>query len=135
MTRVRAGSEKRTAALLRGVEGVTQVKEGTAATAGYVAVQGERGAAQKALVRRVVGVMGVVGEVLELPEAFEREVVQEASGRLFNAGDGVRIRRGPFEGVFGRVEEQKSDGRVSVLAGLLGRDTLVEVPEEDLEAL
>ena len=53
---------------------------------------------------------------------------------LFKAGDVVRIKRGPFEGLVGIIENPGCGrGRVRVLMELLRRQTRVEVPQHIVE--
>ena len=54
--------------------------------------------------------------------------------RVFKPGDVVRIKRGPFEGLVGIIENPGCGrGRVRVLMELLRRQTRVEVPEQIIE--
>ncbi len=54
--------------------------------------------------------------------------------RVFKTGDLVRIKRGPFEGLVGIIENPGCGrGRVRVLMELLRRQTRVEVPEQIIE--
>ncbi len=56
------------------------------------------------------------------------------SGPAFVPGDSVRVRRGPFEGLIGIIENKVSgSGRVRVLMELLRRQTRVELPLNLLE--
>ncbi len=53
---------------------------------------------------------------------------------VFRQGDVVRIKRGPFEGLVGIIENPGCGrGRVRVLMELLRRQTRVEVPQQILE--
>ena len=54
--------------------------------------------------------------------------------RVFKPGEVVRIKRGPFEGLVGIIENPGCGrGRVRVLMELLRRQTRVEVPEQIIE--
>jgi transcriptional antiterminator RfaH len=56
--------------------------------------------------------------------------------RVFQAGEKVTIRSGPFEGLVGIIERPVcARGRVRVLMELLRRQTRVEVPQEIVERL
>lgn len=133
--KVKSGTEKRTSALLSGVEGVLEVCEGTIATSGYVAVLAEPASAQAGYLRRVPGVAGIVGETASLPAGFTTAFVPEAAGPRVLEGAGVKIASGAFAGIFGSVQEVKRDGRIVVSANVLGRETLVELDEDVLEVL
>jgi transcriptional antiterminator RfaH len=49
-------------------------------------------------------------------------------GRAFEPGSKVRIIAGVFEGLEGVFQRESGDERVMLLLGLLGRDTLVQLP-------
>lgn len=52
----------------------------------------------------------------------------------FLRGDNVRVVRGGFEGRIGKVFRSEK-GRVDILLSLLGRESRVQVPEDNLEKL
>lgn len=92
-------------------------------------------------VRSTVGVASIVrfgGEYTVVPDATVENLRMRADpetglhslhGRsVFESGSNVRIVAGVFDGLEGVFQRESGDERVVLLLGLLGRDTLVQVP-------
>ncbi|MDT8436362.1 MAG: UpxY family transcription antiterminator [Gemmatimonadota bacterium] len=101
--------------------------------------------AEAAAVAGVAGVVRAGGRPAPIPEeeiATVREVVAilaadgtiPEAGPLLRTGEAVRVRRGPFRGVVGRVVERRGD-RATIQIGLdaIGQGVRLDVAAADLE--
>jgi transcriptional antiterminator NusG len=94
------------------------------------------------LVRSTPKVLGFVGaseagrnpsplredELREILEQMKEGAARPKPKVLFQAGDSVKIKEGPFQDFTGTVEEVKADkGKLRVLVNMFGRSTPVEL--------
>jgi len=93
--------------------------------------------------RSTVGVASIVrfgGDYAVVPDAIVENLRMRAapdtglhcphSHSAFEPGSNVRIVAGVFDGLEGVFQRESGDERVVLLLGLLGRDTLVQLPAE-----
>ncbi len=104
---------------------------------GYILVKVSGGDEVFEVLRRVEGVVGVMGDGRapiseeEARKFFEQISVEEIKPKpryQFMPGDRVRITDGPFANFHGIVDEVKPEkGKVKVLVSIFGRETPVEI--------
>jgi transcriptional antiterminator NusG len=148
----RAGMQEKFGQILVPVEEVVEMKSGQKAISerkffpGYVLVEMDMTDDSWHLVKNTPKVTGFVGGTAHHPTPItEREVqnildqIQEGVEKpkpkvLFEVGEGVRVKEGPFTDFHGNVEEvnyEKSKIRVSV--SIFGRSTPVELEFSQVE--
>jgi transcriptional antiterminator NusG len=148
----RAGMQDKFGQILVPVEEVVEMKSGQKAISerkffpGYVLVEMDMTDDSWHLVKNTPKVTGFVGGTAHRPTPIsEREVqnildqIQEGVEKpkpkiLFEVGEGVRVKEGPFTDFHGNVEEvnyEKSKIRVSV--SIFGRSTPVELEFSQVE--
>lgn len=92
-------------------------------------------------VRSTVGVASIVrfgSDYTVVPDAVVENLRMRADPKtglhrlhdhaLFKPGSNVRVVAGAFDGLEGVFQRESGDERVVLLLGLLGRDTLVQIP-------
>jgi transcriptional antiterminator NusG len=109
---------------------------------GYILVEMEMNDENWQLVRSTPKVLGFVGaseagrnpsplredELREILEQMKEGAARPKPKVLFQAGDSVKIKGGPFQDFTGTVEEVKADkGKLRVLVNMFGRSTPVEL--------
>lgn len=105
---------------------------------GYFLVYGELDDELKEEIKRIEGVLDVVGgdriylfrseEVEKLISQLVVEEIKPKPRYQFTQGDRVRITEGPFANFIGIVDEVKPEkGKVRVLVSIFGRETPVEI--------
>lgn len=105
---------------------------------GYFLVYGELDEEMKEEIRKIEGVLDVVGgdriyffraeEVEKLLSQLTVEEIKPKPRYQFTQGDRVRITEGPFANFIGIVDEVKPEkGKVKVLVSIFGRETPVEI--------
>lgn len=105
---------------------------------GYILLYGELDEGLKEEIKRIEGVLDIVGgdklyifrteEVEKLISQLTVEEIKPKPRYQFMQGDRVRITEGPFANFIGIVDEVKPDkGKVKVLVSIFGRETPVEI--------
>ena len=105
---------------------------------GYILVKLSGGEEAFSLLRKVEGVVGIMGDGKPVPlseeearkflEQISVEEIKPKPRYQFMPGDRVRITEGPFANFHGVVDEVKPDkGKVKVLVSIFGRETPVEI--------
>ncbi len=148
----RAGLEEKFGDILVPTEEVMEIKDGVKRMTerkffpGYVLVQMEMDEETWHLVKSTPKVMGFIGGTADKPAPIsekeaarilnqvEESVEKPRPKTLFEPGEGVRVKEGPFADFSGVVEEvnyEKSRLRVAVL--IFGRSTPVELEFSQVE--
>ena len=148
----RHGMEKKFGEILIPTEEVVEMREGKRRKSerkffpGYVLVQMEMEEATWHLVKKIPKVLGFIGGTTERPAPISDEEAETIVNRvqegvdkprpktLFEPGEVVRVRDGPFNdfnGVVEHVNYEKSKVRVAVQ--ILGRSTPVELDFSQVE--
>jgi transcriptional antiterminator NusG len=149
---VRAGLQDKFGDILVPTEEVVEIKDGVKRMTerkffpGYVLVQMEMGEDTWHLVKSTPKVLGFIGGTQEKPAPITDKEAEKILNRvtesvekprpktLFEPGEGVRVKEGPFADFNGVVEEvnyEKNRLRVAVL--IFGRSTPVELEFSQVE--
>ncbi len=149
---VRAGMEDKFGQILVPVEEVVEMKGGQKSISerkffpGYVLVEMEMADDTWHLVKNTAKVTGFVGgaatrptpiseaEVSKIMQQIQEGVEKPRPKVLFEVGEGVRVKDGPFTDFHGNVEEVNYDkSRLRVSVTIFGRSTPVELEFSQVE--
>ena len=134
-------------------EKVSEIKEGEKKITerkffpGYILVEMELNDKSWYLIKNTMGVTGFVGsktkpvplkedEVAEILEQTKEAKAKPVPKVLFEAGEAVRIKEGPFKNFSGTVEETNLEkGKIKVMISIFGRATPVELEAWQVEKM
>ncbi len=148
----RAGLQEQFGEILVPTEEVVEIKDGVKRTTerkffpGYVLVQMEMNEDTWHLVKSTPKVMGFIGGTPDKPAPITDKEAEKILNRvtesvekprpktLFEPGEAVRVKEGPFADFNGVVEEVNSDkNRLRVVVLIFGRSTPVELEFSQVE--
>lgn len=147
------GLEDYISRILIPTEKVSEVKDGKKSITqrkffpGYILIEMELNEESWHLVRNTPGVTGFVGsgvKPIPLRESEIKAILKQTEEKkakpkpkvLFEPGEGVRVKEGPFTNFNGTIEEVNPDkGKLKVMVSIFGRSTPVELEYWQVERL